>query len=338
MSKPLAVLISDVHYSLPTLELADVVTRMAIACAEKLDIPLIIAGDFHDTKANLRGECVNAMIDAISSHRGTTYILRGNHDSINEKSFKSACNFLGNISGVKMIDDCGRMEDTGIYLFAYHHDLPLLRTRLGLLPNGATVIMHQGLKHAKSGEYGDFDKTALSPEDVSGLRVISGHYHARQTILLPDSGVWDFIGNPYTLTFGEAGDPPKGFQILNDDGSLEFVPTNLRKHVVFSLRAREVGRGTVLVYDTKDLLWLKISGTSEELSKLTRENAIHIMDLRAEQIKIDFIALNSTNEEVSSIEHSLPLFEQLDGLIDASNVSAEQKLRIKALWRSNANS
>ena len=62
MKIPTAVLISDVHYSLQTLPLADKVMRMAIDKANSLGVPLIVAGDLHDTKANMRAECVNAMI------------------------------------------------------------------------------------------------------------------------------------------------------------------------------------------------------------------------------------------------------------------------------------
>ena len=96
--------------------------------------------------------------------------------------------------------------------------------------------MHQGIK--KSGQSDIIDPTALHAEDVAGLRIISGHYHRRETIPLPDgSTIASFIGSPYTLTFGEANDPEKGFQILYDDGSLEFVPTNLRKHVIIEYDA-----------------------------------------------------------------------------------------------------
>ena len=82
MSKPIAVLISDVHYNLTTLPLADAAMRQAIAEANSLGVPLIVAGDLHDTKANLRGECVNAMIEAFAMLDHGCYILRGNHDAM----------------------------------------------------------------------------------------------------------------------------------------------------------------------------------------------------------------------------------------------------------------
>src|ERR1700722_9570126 len=84
--KPIAVLISDVHYNLQTLPLADAAMRQAVFKANTLDVPLIVAGDLHDTKANLRGECIKAMLNTLSLTKHRAHILIGNHDKINEKS------------------------------------------------------------------------------------------------------------------------------------------------------------------------------------------------------------------------------------------------------------
>src|SRR5579862_1378127 len=92
--KSLAVLVSDVHYNVHTLKLADAAMRMAIVKANKLEVPLIVAGDLHDTKANLRGECVNAMIETFKQCNKPPYIIVGNHDRINEKSHEHSLNFL----------------------------------------------------------------------------------------------------------------------------------------------------------------------------------------------------------------------------------------------------
>jgi DNA repair exonuclease SbcCD nuclease subunit len=93
-NKPIAVLISDVHYNVQTLELADKAVRLAINKANELQVPLIVAGDLHDTKANMRAECVNAMIETFKNTDTSTFIIVGNHDKINEKSDKNALNFL----------------------------------------------------------------------------------------------------------------------------------------------------------------------------------------------------------------------------------------------------
>ncbi len=66
-SKPIAVIISDVHYDLNTLEVADAALTKAVSKANDLDVMLIICGDLHNTKANLRAECIDAMYEAVTA-------------------------------------------------------------------------------------------------------------------------------------------------------------------------------------------------------------------------------------------------------------------------------
>ncbi len=328
--KPIAVLISDVHYSLPTLELADTVMQMAINKANELDIDLIVAGDLHDTKANLRAECINRMMNTFRQVERMAIILRGNHCALNEKSKESSVQFLHELKGISCVND--NTEALGMYFVPYNHDTETLKVHLKTIPKGSTVIMHQGIKSANSGEYGDFDKTALVPIDLAGLRVISGHYHTRQTIVLPDGGQFDYIGNPYTLNYGEAGDPPKGFQILYADGSLEFIPTNLRKHIVFNMVWNEIGPQTILVYNPEDLLWLKISGPKEKLAIFSRDRILNALQINATQVRIDLTATDSMGEQAPDKKPQSDV-ERLDDIIDSATYSAEQKERLKSLWR-----
>lgn len=324
MNKPLSVLIADVHYSLPTLKLADAAMRQAIAKANELNVPVIVAGDLHDTKANLRGECVNAMIETFEACEDIYIILRGNHDAINERSKEHSLNFL--TWGEQGIVLTNPVKHRGLYFIPYYHDVDELRTYLKTIPKGSTLIMHQGLTSAKMGDYIQ-DKSALRPEDVAGFRVISGHYHERQTIQLPDGGVWDYVGNPYTLSFGEANDPSKGFQILYDDGSLEFVPTNLRKHVVHDCTFPMLG---LCQPDTGDLLWIKIRGTHEQLAQFNRTEVSKAFGLK-EGFKLDLIPLGGITEKPTK---QLASAELMDSLIDSlTNTSDERKTKLKELWR-----
>lgn len=324
LSKPVAVLISDVHYGVHTLVLADAVVRMAIDKANELRVPLIVAGDLHDTKANMRGECVNTLIETFKQCDSPPYILVGNHDRLNEKSPEHALNFLAPYA---MLISHSVRQKFG-YLIPYHHDPEELRAYLKTLPKGARLIMHQGLEKTNSGHYIQ-DKSALRHEDVAGFRIISGHYHTRQTIDLPDGGTWDYIGSPYTLNYGEANDPPKGFQILMDDGTLTFVPTNLRKHVIWNeIIGQQIDQPSV---SEDDLLWIKMHGTREQLVGFTKSSIPLKMPF-----KLDLISLNTT----PSVPQIPKLNQEslLDSLIDSlTNTSDERKLRLKDKWKNYAN-
>lgn len=336
-SKPVAVLISDIHYNINTLPLADAALRQAVNKANELRIPLIIAGDLHDTKANLRGECVTAMIATLDGVKHDCYILVGNHDRINEKSVYHSLTFLDrpklNVITEIFVAPIA-VSDSFIYLIPYHHDPDDLRGNLSRIPKGSTLIMHQGLEGSNMGDYIQ-DKSAINHEDVENFRVISGHYHARQDIKTGPNGLWSYIGNPYTLGWGEANDPPKGFQILMDDGSLQFVPTNLRKHIVYEQTVEQLydAFNVPPKVNKGDLLWIKVTGTKEDIQKLTKWDIGETLGYSESDFRLDLIPLDTiTKTAASSIEKTQP--ELLDSFIDSiSNTSDDRKVRLKALWR-----
>jgi len=329
--KPKAVLISDIHYNLNTLELADAALNMAIKKANDLKIPLIVAGDLHDTKANLRAECVARLIDTFYKIKVPTYLIRGNHDSHNEKSTDTALLFLGGINGMlSLIDEPCFCVPLGIRFIPYHHDVEALRIYLKKIPDNSTIIMHQGLNGSESGEYIQ-DKSALDFEDVKNFRVISGHYHKRQDIgfqtktsgKMSSLQMFSYIGNPYTLNFAESEDPEKGFQILMDDGSLEFVPTNLRKHVSYTCFVDDLP-GLKQV-NAEDLLKIKLIGSKEELSKLSRkyiETCVGRADFRLEYVYTDE---NLKLEDLVN-KTSTPLMEELINK-NATDVATKNRLK-----------
>lgn len=336
MPEPVAVIISDVHYNVHTLKLADAAVRMAIEKANDLETSLIVSGDLHDTKANLRGECVNAMIKTFSQCIFPPYILVGNHDRINEKAEAHSLNFL---SAYANVIDLPCKSFYG-YLVPYYHDPDELRTYLKTIPAGSTVIMHQGLTSSNSGDYIQ-DKSAINPEDVQDFRAISGHYHTRQDIKIGrprkgSVGLFSYVGNPYTLTYGEAYDPPKGFQILMDDGTLEFVSTNLRKHVIveYDLITDESkwSSGPIMAGDgINDLAWVKIKGTKEQLAKINKIEFLKDKGI-PQNVRFDLIPTD-TNSQV--FEHkNLTQGPLLDSLIDSlTNTSDERKQRLKDIWK-----
>jgi DNA repair exonuclease SbcCD nuclease subunit len=323
--KPVAVLTSDIHYELSTLKLADTCMRMAITKANELMVPLIVAGDLHNTKANLRGECVNAMLETFAMHKAVVkYVMIGNHDKINEKSEEHSLNFLR--------DDCLLINQpvqgpAGI-MIPYYHDANELRQYLKTLPKGSTLIMHQGILGSNAGDYFQ-DKSALNPEDVAGFRVISGHYHTKQTIPLPDGGSWDFIGNPYSLGFGEANDPDKGFRILMSDGSLQFVPTNLRRYEIVEWNLEDESPDCS---GSDSILWVKIRGNLEDLNQLSRAKvAKQLMIDRP--FRLDLIP-NTVEVSTENVDADAAQDMVLDSLIDElPDIEATRKVRLKELWK-----
>lgn len=312
---PIAVAINDIHYNLNTLLLADAALKQAVAKANSLNVKLIILGDLHDTKANLRGECVNAMIETIKGCHQPPIIIVGNHDRINEKAEAHSLNFLEPYATI--VPKYSMYNN--LYLIAYHHDLEELKTHLKTIPKGSTILMHQGITGADSGDY-FLDKSAIPRSALEGHTVYSGHYHARSDI---------YLGNPYTLTYGEARDPEKGFHILYSDSSVEFIPTNLRKHRVYALRTGEPK--FQVQYNPGDLVWIKVFDTYEHLEAVTRANIAQELGLPQTGWKLDLIPTDTEIELVTNL--ALSQDQALDSIIDTLEASSELKLRLKTMWR-----
>lgn len=329
-TKPKAVLISDIHYNLTTLPLADAAMRQAITKANSLQVPLIVAGDLHDTKANLRAECVNAMIETFKLADQKPIVLVGNHDKVNEKSEEHSLNFLD-----PYVDLISRPElkiKLDIWFIPYQHSVDSFKSYLRLIPKADTIIVHQGIVGSNSGEYIQ-DKSAITKDDVAGFRVISGHYHTRQTINLPDGGKWDYIGNPYTLNYGEANDPEKGFQILMDDGSLEFVPTNLRKHIVLTDSIDKAPMLNPAKTNLNDLVWVKFTGSKEELSRVNKEFIRKRWPQITGEFRLDLIPTD-TETKAPDNKQSMTQAQLLDSMIDSlTNTTDDIKTRLKSKWK-----
>jgi len=77
---PVAIIAGDVHFTVPSLDVASEVVRSAQAKAVELGVPLILNGDTLDTKSIIRAEVANRVIELLKNSPCRTYLNRGNHD------------------------------------------------------------------------------------------------------------------------------------------------------------------------------------------------------------------------------------------------------------------
>lgn len=332
---PIAVLISDVHYRVDTLDLADNAMRQSIDKADYFGVPLVVMGDLNDTKAIIRGEVANALIKTMSyaAHCGVeVFILIGNHDLLNEKGVAHSLEFLKPYAKVIESPEIINLQGRRVLVIPYQSTREAFKTailmdiRLGC-PTALTLC-HQGIIGAEMGGYMQ-DHSAITTDDIEHVRVISGHYHKHHTV-----GTLTYVGNPYSLTFGEAKDGPKGFCVLYNDGSLEQIPTNLRKHVIIEIDAQDLGempKPPLFGVSPEDLVWFKLSGTSGQLEPLTKEK-VGKEYLGRSNFKFDKIVTDSPNlvsEKLGRKSDS----QILDFLIDSSGESEIFRVDIKKLYR-----
>lgn len=323
LSKPKAVVISDIHFTPQTLEIASEAFLLAQKKALELGVPLVVSGDTLDTKDIMRAQCVNKIIQLIEcSPRLEHYFLVGNHDMLNEKGSGNSLNFLNLLTNSTLISVPTHALD--MYFIPYQNSIEafasLVKGKKGI------IIAHQGIQGANMGHYVQ-DKTSINPIQLPGKRIISGHYHQRQDLKLPKKGLWSYVGNPYTLSFGEAKDPEKGFQILMEDGSLEFVPTNLRQHKIYEISIDQLESDLPSV-NSNDVLWLKLTGSSIDLEKLNKK-ALGEKLFGHSNFRFDKIPTETPIFEIPTV--TVSKMDLLNHVIDNTDESLENKEALKLL-------
>lgn len=320
--KPIAVLISDVHYSLKTFQIADVCFRQAIDKAADLNVPLIDCGDLVNDKANLRAEYVNTLIKTFNyalEKNVRIYALIGNHSLIHEKANDHVLHFLAPYCTVVSTP----VSVDGFNFIPYQNDSKNFITAIKKFKKGSIVIGHQGTVGGFLGDYVK-DSSAFNPDQVKDYKVFLGHYHRHYTL-----GTTVSIGNPYSLTFGEAEDGPKGFLILNEDGSFDRVYTNQRKHIKLE-RTLETALETIPAFNRNDFLWLQVTGPASELAKLNKNTVGNVLGIGA-NFKLDKLPIEITKLEAPKAQRTD--VQVIDLLIDQSDESANQKEYMKSYAR-----
>lgn len=329
-AKPLFVAISDIHFSVPNLELASRALRAAIGEANEQDIPLVIAGDLNDTKAIIRAEVANRLLDDLRHAETKVFLLVGNHDLINEKGKDHGLNYLSPLA--TLVDKAGESDRLpGVAFIPYQSTPEAFVERLHRIPKDRIIVCHQGVQGAEMGDY-VVDNGAVPQSALEGYTLISGHYHKHQTV-----GPLTYIGSPYTMSFGEANDGPKGFLIVNDDGSFQQVPLHqLRRHVIMEVEVGGVWNGYVIRNGTPsdhpgDLLWVKLHGPASQLAKISKQQLGDDF-FGHSNYKLDKIPDEATTPLVPRKDLSPP--DIMDLLIEALPESQEYKDYLKKLWRS----
>jgi len=328
-NNPIAVVISDIHFNLQNLELATEALCSSIETAQKLHVPLVIAGDLHDTKALLRGEILNRFHEIFSKDLGITiYFIVGNHDLLNEKQHEHSLNFLKQY-GIHIITVPSMDHSYLFYMFPYYTSSAKLLEDLSYIPKNSICIMHQGFLGAQMGEYIQ-DKSSLDPTNVNHLTVISGHYHKHQTL-----GTVTYIGSPYTITYAEANDGPKGYLVLYEDGSFERVILNLRKHIIIEESIKDFFLKEYPYVYKRDLVWIKLHGKRSELFSLDKK--LISKKLEIDNYKLDFI-INQEQTINKNLAIGLHSEHLMDNIIDTKGNDVQYNRQLKELYREIFNS
>ena len=231
MKKPYALLFNDIHADKDNLNEFCRNWDEALSIAKSKGISrMIIGGDLFQARAAIPLSVIKAVHFCIKHTQlaGVEIcIIRGNHDLVDQEDSYSYCNIFGEMDGVKVIEkwDVLKLDDkTNLFMCGYYPEdgtatekIAEMEKEIDTTPPDSVNILycHWGISGALSRpSSAELPVKAFRAFD----RVLVGHYHDRCCI--NNSNV-EYIGASRQANYGE--DEAKGYTVLYDDGSTEFV-------------------------------------------------------------------------------------------------------------------
>lgn len=231
MKKPYALLFNDIHADKDNLNEFCRNWDEALSVAKSKGISrMIIGGDLFQARAAIPLSVIKAVHFCIKHTQlaGVEIcIIRGNHDLVDQEDTYSYCNIFGAIPGVKVVEtwDVLQLSDkVNLFMCGYYPEdgtaiekITEMEKEIDTTPPDSVNILycHWGISGALSRpSSAELPVKAFRAFD----RVLVGHYHDRCRI--NNSNV-EYIGASRQANYGE--DEAKGYTVLYDDGSTEFV-------------------------------------------------------------------------------------------------------------------
>lgn len=191
--------------------------------AEDENIPVIFGGDLFHVRQKVDIFDFNNIFRIVANHpKVETYLLRGNHDSINNlmgsPSSIDSFNFLPNVKVITNPETI-KISNVNVFFMPYGEDKKFIRDKLkefseiaSSSDNKSLLVGHLGINGAElmgTKAEGEFNAGDFYPDIFDFIYM--GHYHKRQYI----NNRKDFIygGSTIQNTFSDAGQD-KGYDIL----------------------------------------------------------------------------------------------------------------------------
>ncbi len=243
-----SLVIGDTHFKVTNLDTAEklfILINEFISSALITD--LIFLGDIYDTKAIIRSEVQNFLIDKLSEltnkfQKLNIHILVGNHDFENFQCKNSALSPLKLISRVNVYDKevvIDRGLKCAFIPFRLTNDEFIDNvSAIGRLndPNIKTIFCHQGLSGFDLGS-GMIDIHGVDTSLLSNrFSYIIGHYHAPQ-----DKGNFCYLGTPFSHSFGESNQDKRVYvhSVNSDSGVMYSTKSQLPQHYKLGFSAKD---------------------------------------------------------------------------------------------------
>ena len=241
MKKPIGVFFADTHLSESTIEINKFIWKQADELAIKLGVPLFHGGDVFTARKAQPLVVLTAFQKILDELKSKVNFIPGNHDKVDLNSRNSYLDQFCHHPKVQLYRYYGSIplgNDIHLHMLPYFKEDEKYSEYLKELLDD-NVVIEKGkqnilLTHiAIDGVPNNDSSVVLNNlnQDLFGFYdlVLIGHYHQRKE--LGDNML--YIGSAYQNDFGE--DYQKGFMILYNDLSFEFVNSKFPQYVTIKI-------------------------------------------------------------------------------------------------------
>ena len=302
-------LMNDIHVSKDNIsEFQDNWNEALEICKSQKIKEIIVGGDMFQSRSSQTLDVLLAVKHALIQTRYAgvrVTIAEGNHDLVNQESCDGYNQVFSEYDMVDVISDYAIIEvsdDIDLFVMSYFPENgsfverynDMVKTDL-MLNKKNILYLHEGIRGGLSTPSDDeLPATMFKQFDC----VLVGHYHNRKKI--PGTNI-EYIGSSRQHNFGE--DEEKGYTILYNDGSYQFVRNNVntRYKVIDVMNISQLNEN-VLKYITelknsgKYKIKLRIQCKSSEASMVDKQKLVELGVTKIEFVTEDVKAVATASQ------------------------------------------
>lgn len=311
---PCALLMNDIHVSKDNIPEFHKNWDEALSICKKNGITeLVIGGDLWQSRSSQNLDTLLAVRDAIRKAQATNIyitIAEGNHDLVDQESLLGYSHIFDGYDNVSVADIYITLElqNVNLYVMSYFPENGSFTEKLeelidaeGVRNNDFVNILycHQGIRGGLAQPGEDELPTSIFKDFDA---VLVGHYHDRKKIA---GTKIEYIGSSRQHNFGE--DEEKGYTILFDDGSFEFVKNEVNtrfKNISVDYEKLDQTINDELEEIKEDERYkvkVKVNCTSDEAPNIDKQKLINAgatkVEIAVEETKVTEIESHSLDQK-----------------------------------------
>lgn len=254
---PCILLVNDIHISKDNIPEFCANWNEALGiCRERGIHQIAFGGDMFLSRVSQTLDTLLSVSDALESAAKLgihVTLAEGNHDLVDQEALRGYCHIYAHHPNVTVVDDVLTLDNPdwgfALHMIGYFPENGSFTQKLGALIQGGLAEERRNYLYIHEGINGALAQPSESELPVHIFKpfdkVFVGHYHNRAKI---EGTQIEYIGSSRQFNFGE--DAEKGYTVLYNDGSYEFVANKVNtRYEVIDIPVEKIG---IQLYDLLD--------------------------------------------------------------------------------------